>query len=295
MITRNNITEVAYNVQTTVDAKHNIPIDYKVTNTNDSKAMGNMMQRSKAILGNNNFTALYDKGYHTGSEFEKAHCLKIDVLVAIPAVATQAPTPEYNVAHFNYLEKEDCYMCPQGNKLTTLGTWHQARTYKFKRYTTKACLKCPVKELCSKAKYGKAIQRSEYQAYINHNREQIELNKDYYRQRQAIVEHPYGTLKRQWGYSYIMTKKGMNKASADVGLMFIAYNFRRLLNTLGKKALTKYLKVLGYWFKAVLYSISALLLLFNASLILRRIMDRLFQAALNQPKFTSKHKLNCGF
>src|ERR1035437_4186516 len=65
---RNNITEVAYNVQSTVDAKHNIPIDYKVTNQNDSKAMGNMVQRAKSILGTNEFTALYDKGFHTGSE-----------------------------------------------------------------------------------------------------------------------------------------------------------------------------------------------------------------------------------
>jgi len=30
---RNNICEVAYNVQTVVDAKHNLPIDYKVFNT----------------------------------------------------------------------------------------------------------------------------------------------------------------------------------------------------------------------------------------------------------------------
>jgi len=59
MITRNNITEVAYNVQTTVDAKYNLPIDYKVTNTNDSKAMGSMLRRSKAILGSNKFTARY--------------------------------------------------------------------------------------------------------------------------------------------------------------------------------------------------------------------------------------------
>ena len=43
LITRNNITEVAYNVQTTVDAKHYIPIDYKVTNQNDSKARGGML------------------------------------------------------------------------------------------------------------------------------------------------------------------------------------------------------------------------------------------------------------
>jgi transposase len=96
MMIRNRISEVAYNVQTTVDAKHNIPIDYKVTNTNDSKAMGNMLQRAKTILGTNQFTALYDKGYHTGSEFDMAEKLGIEVMVAIPAKSgsSQAPDPD---------------------------------------------------------------------------------------------------------------------------------------------------------------------------------------------------------
>ena len=84
MIVRNNITEVAYNVQTTVDAKNNLLIDYKVTNCNDVKAMGNMLRRAKSILRTNEFTALYDKGYHTGSEFKMAHDLDISALVAIP-------------------------------------------------------------------------------------------------------------------------------------------------------------------------------------------------------------------
>lgn len=52
MITRNNITEVAYNVQTLVDAKHNLPIDYKVTNENDSKAMGTMLRRKSHFKNN---------------------------------------------------------------------------------------------------------------------------------------------------------------------------------------------------------------------------------------------------
>lgn len=34
MVIRNNITEVAYNIQSTTDAKHNIPIDFKVINNN---------------------------------------------------------------------------------------------------------------------------------------------------------------------------------------------------------------------------------------------------------------------
>lgn len=240
MITRNNITEVVYNTQTTVDSDYNIPIDYKVTNANDSKAMGNMLQRAKTILKSNKFTALYDKGYHTGNEFKTADDLGIDVLVAIPSVAANAPDPAYNVEHFTYNKKEDCYICPQGNELTSTGTWHKTKAYRFKRYVTKACVICPVKGQCSKAKYGKGIQRSEYQEYINGNKERIENNKDYYRKRQAIVEHPYGTIKRQWGFNYIITKKFIKRAEADVGLIFTAYNLRRLISILGVEVLKEY-------------------------------------------------------
>jgi hypothetical protein len=49
MIIRNSITEVACNVHTTVDAKNNLTLDYKVTNENDSKAMGPMLRRAKKI------------------------------------------------------------------------------------------------------------------------------------------------------------------------------------------------------------------------------------------------------
>ena len=263
MIVRNNITEVAYNVQTTVDAKNNIPIDYKVTNTNDSKALGGMLRRAKSILQTNGFTALYDKGYHTGSEFKIADELGIDVMVAIPSVASQAPNPAYNVDKFEYNKAGDYYVCPQGHQLSTPGTWHKTRTYNFKRYTTKHCMQCPVKQECSKAKYGKGIQRSEYQELINSNKEGIQNNKNYYRRRQAIVEHPYGTIKRQWGFSYIMTKKGKSRASADVGLMFTAYNLRRIFNILGSDAFVNYLKTTAFNFIGILHQIRLLFVHFK--------------------------------
>ncbi len=295
MITRNNITEVAYNVQTTVDEKNNLPIDYKVTNTNDSKAMGNMLQRAKSILRTNEFTALFDKGYHTGSEFKTACDLGIDVMVAIPKVAANAPNPDYNVEHFIYNHQDDHYVCPQGNTLITTGTWHQAPTYKFKRYTTKACMECPVKEQCSKAKYGKGIQRSEYQELINNNKERIEQHKDYYRRRQAIVEHPYGTIKPQWGFSYILTKKGMKRASADVGLMFTAYNLRRIINILGKDNLKEYLRILVFCFVFVIGHIRAVLSRFGESFFVRNINLVFFEHPVNRLIFTRKLTINDGF
>jgi len=242
LITRNNITEVAYNAQTTVDDKHCLPIDYKVTNTNDSKAMGGMLRRAKTILRSNNFTTLYDKGYHTGSEFKTADELGIDVMVAIPSVAANAPNHKYNVENFAFDKIKDCYTCPQDEILSTNGRWHQAKTYRFKRYTTKACKTCIAKPECSKAICGKAIQRSEFQEYVDRNRTNIDENKQLYRKRQQIVEHPYGTIKRQWGFNYIITKKYIKRAEADFGFIMTAYNLRRIINIVGMERLREYMR-----------------------------------------------------
>ena len=242
LITRNNITEVAYSAQTLVDAKHNLPFDYKVTNTNDAKTMGGMLRRAKTILRSNDFTALYDKGYHTGSEFKTADEMGIDVMVAIPTVAANAPTQNYNVENFVFDPIKDCYTCPQAELLTTNGRWHQAKTYRFKRYTTKACKTCKAKPECSKAHCGKAIQRSEFQEYVDRNKNLINQNKKLYRKRQQIVEHPYGTIKRQWGFNYIITKKYIQRAEADFGFIMTAYNLRRIINIIGARNLGKYMK-----------------------------------------------------
>ena len=124
MIVRNNITEVAYNVQSTVDAKHNIPIDFKVTNKNDSKAMGAMVRRAKTILGHTEFTAIFDKGYHTGTEFDYANKHGVEVIVAFPDVASHAPDISFDVEHFDYNKERDEYTCPAGELLTTNGRWY---------------------------------------------------------------------------------------------------------------------------------------------------------------------------
>jgi len=255
---RNNITEVAYNVQSTVDAKHNIPIDYKVTNENDTKAMGNMVQRAKSILGSNNFTALYDKGYHTGSELKTAQELGIETIVAIPGVpeTSQAPDHDYNYEHFNHDPLTDTYTCPEGEVLKTNGKWYKTHGRRnilisFKQYKTKACKSCPARLKCTRAKSGRVIERSIYAEYYERNRKNKEEKEQLYRRRQAIAEHPFGTIKRQWGFSYVLTKRGINRASSDVGFMFIAYNLRRIISILGKDQMMEYLRILVSLFLTV--------------------------------------------
>jgi len=100
LMLRNNISEVAYNIQTVVDAKNNLPIDYKVTNQNDSRALSGMLRRTKTILNTSHFTALYDKGYHTGIEIKKALEMGVEIMVAIPSTSSNAPDESYNMSHF---------------------------------------------------------------------------------------------------------------------------------------------------------------------------------------------------
>ncbi|MCJ7448365.1 MAG: IS1182 family transposase [Bacteroidales bacterium] len=248
---RNNITEVAYNVQTTVDAKNNIPIDYKVTKQNDSKAMGNMVQRAKSILRTNEFTVLYDKGYHTGSELKTAQDLGVETIVAIPSLpsTSQAPSHEYNSEYFIYDKEADTYTCPQGEFLITNGTWYNEHDKRgnliiFKQYKTRSCKTCQAHSKCTRSKNARVIQRTTFAEYYEINRRNFQEKERLYKRRQAIVEHPYGTLKRQWGFSYILTKKGISRAISDVGFMFIAYNLRRIGNILTRDRLKEYLRIL---------------------------------------------------
>lgn len=252
LITRNNITEVAYNIQTTVDAKHNIPIDFKVTNQNDSKAMGTMVRRAKTILGQSDFTALYDKGYHTGTEFDYADKHDIEVIVAFPSVSSHAPDIAFDVEHFDYNKERDEYTCPANEKLTSNGSWYDKDSgktkNKVKHYKTKACLTCEFFNRCTKNKKGRLIERSQHMDLIDANKKRLQQNMELYRRRQAIVEHPYGVIKRQWDFYYIMTKKTIKHASADVGLIFTCYNLRRIFNLIDKTLLKKFLKELALVF-----------------------------------------------
>ena len=95
---RNNIIEVTYAVQSTVDAEHNIPIDFEVTNQNDSRAMVPIVERASKILEYSNFTALFDKGYHNGAGLQRCQEIGAYTIVTPPnrSTATKPQHPDTN-------------------------------------------------------------------------------------------------------------------------------------------------------------------------------------------------------
>lgn len=75
MCNNNDNVDVSYNVQTTVDAKHKLIADFKISQKpKDLGELDNMALRAKRLFGGNGLEALADKGYYKAKDLKK--CVK---------------------------------------------------------------------------------------------------------------------------------------------------------------------------------------------------------------------------
>jgi len=56
------------------------------------------------------------------------------------------------------------------------------------------------------------------------------------KERKCLSEHPFGTVKWYHGAHYLLCK-GKEKATAELGLSFLAYNMKRAINMVGTRKL----------------------------------------------------------
>jgi hypothetical protein len=243
---RGQITEVAYNVQTTVDSKHNLVIDVKAINNNDKKMACEMGRRARAITGKENFDHLMDKGYHDHQTIAQCQEHGLRTLIAEPTAgrSSDIPTPEFYNSKFQYDSLTDTYTCPAGAIMITNGRDYKTKNrngYSWvKQYKTRACSTCASRHLCTKSpkNRGRIIQRSLYQEAVDLNNQRVIQEKEKYRKRQEMVEHPFGIIKRQWGFDHVLMK-GIDKVEAESNLIFLCYNLKRVTNILGFKEFMK--------------------------------------------------------
>ena len=266
-----NIVEVAYNIQNAVDGKHNLIVHTQATNSNDGKALHTAALQAKQnvqLQKEDSIMLLAGKGYHSGAELQQCQQDNMITHVAYkeqPGVKHIAN--EFLAESFNYNKLTDSYTCPAGAVLTSLGTWHNKKgeanetSYRFKTYRTEACKTCPLKNQCTKLP-KRIIQRSEYQDAADINDNNIKQNPQYYKRRQAIVEHPFGTMKRHWGYTHTLLK-GLQKVNGEMNLIMFCYNFLRTKNILGFEKMMEainnwipdYSKVVGAFKNAIIQMI----------------------------------------
>ena len=246
---KDGITDVCYNIQSSNDSKHSVVVDFDTINQGDQGQLSAMAGKAKDILQAEHLTVLADKGYHVGKELQTAKENNITTVVAYPQPRDRSEQidPAYYTGKFLYNQQSDSYTCPAGCELSTNGkTYIKGRkdrtSYSVKTYTTTACSSCPFKHLCTKSKL-RTIDRSEYQDIIDQNNKRVNENPALYKQRQQIVEHPFGTIKRSWGYTYTLLKS-MKKVNGEMAIIFTMYNLRRAMSIFG---VTELKRRLGEW------------------------------------------------
>ena len=233
------ITQVGYNIQGAVDAKHKLITHFDTGSVNDTNALASVAIETKELLQVDKMDVLADKGYHTGEQIQQCEQNNITTYVSPKEPASNNPDI-FPITQFIYNPENDCYTCPAAQTLTTNGTWlkHSSKghksAYKFQRYNnTAACKTCELHSQCTSSKNnGRNIDRSEFASMMEQNAQRVKQNPDYYKQRQQLAEHPWGTIKRQRGFDHVLTR-GKTKILGEVSLVFIGYNLARCANILG--------------------------------------------------------------
>ncbi|WP_086478612.1 IS1182 family transposase, partial [Arenibacter amylolyticus] len=206
VVMHRNIINVGYNVQAGCDAKHKLFVNNDTGTVNDTHALSPMALDVKELLNVDSMRTLTDKGYTTAKHLDI--CTKNGITpYSSPKEHSSQHNGLYSMVDFKYDKEKDNYTCPDGQILKTNGTVYDKAGHKVKHYKNrKACKVCPVRHLCTTNKNGRFIERSIYQEALEENQKRVEENPEYYRLRQQITEHQFGTLKRQWGFTYTLMK-----------------------------------------------------------------------------------------
>lgn len=231
----NRGTEVAYNVQISVDAKHKLIVDQEVTNAgNDKNQLSLMAIRAKEALEVGTLEVVADRGYYSSKEIR--NCIEGGIRPYI-----QKPNTSKNNRglfareEFRYDDESDCYWCPAGKALL----FKYQTTYRgqvVRDYIGQDCSQCVLKSKCTRCEAGRQIRRRVEEELLEDMDRRVQAESDKVKQRKSIVEHPFGTIKRSMDQGYFLTR-GLVGVRTEASLTMLAYNIQRVVKLKGVQEL----------------------------------------------------------
>ena len=139
---------------------------------------------------------------------------------------------------FRYDARNDTYVCPAGQRLTRRGSPRIREGKRYFRYSsvTAVCRDCSLGDRClTKSQSRRRLARWEHEDVIDRHRRKMSAGAPWMRQRAALFEHPFGTIKRWAGMDRFLMR-GLEKCHGEFSLMTLGYNFKRVMNESGAEA-----------------------------------------------------------
>ena len=228
---------VGYNVQTAVDTKHHLIVAHDVSMAmGDRKQLTRMSLKAREATGIENLEVIADRGYYNMEEIKAT--VDEGIIPYVPKSLTSSNRKRglYDRRDFIYVEADDEYQCPAGNRLPRRTVMREGNKNMI-RYWYSNCNECKLKSKCTTGKerrvtrweHGKVLEKHEHR--MNENPTMMQLRKQ-------TVEHPFGTIKAWMGMSHFKTKT-LKRVSTEMSLHVLAYNLTRMINIMGVKPLIR--------------------------------------------------------
>lgn len=222
---------VGYNVQAAVDAKNHLIVEQEVVQAAcDRNQLAPMAAAAKAELQVEQLKVVADAGYHEADQLEQCEQNGIETFVPDTGKSSGQSRNGKEVfpkEDFGYDAALDQYRCPAGQMLKAGHVSASKGKDRVIYYNRSACRQCPLKEHCTTGLY-RAIYRRTNEAVVDRQAARLAEHPQIMKQRKAIVEHVFGTL-RDWGHDRFLMR-GLKKIRAEFSLSALAYNLRRVLN-----------------------------------------------------------------
>jgi hypothetical protein len=230
---------MAYNSQICVDDKFKFIVATDVTSQGtDKQELYHMAMQTKEVITSPDLVILADKGYYSAVEIKK--CIDDGIKTLVPAIRTGQELinkGKFTKDKFIYNKDQDAYICPNNKLISRTKSINKsyARVMHIYRSSQSDCNACSIRNKCLGEKTKqKQTQRWEHQELLDNYNKKLDRaeTKALFKKRGSIVEHPFGTIKRNLGWDHFLVRS-KKKVQGENALIMFTYNFKRLLNIIG--------------------------------------------------------------
>lgn len=228
-----------YNVQMAVDEKHGLIVNSEATShSQDANQFSAQVKKASEVLNKKPKVVCSDSGYHSVKDISK---VDKNIMVVMPS---QKQVQEENgfflgpfdKDRFMYDVQKDEYICPEGNRLTYIGTAKSGRRVGNRLFRAKAdeCQSCCNFGTCTKSIHGRTVDRLREEE-LKDKLEEIYISAEgqrIYKQRKEKVELTFGHIKRNLKAGQFLLR-GKDKVDAEVSILSTCFNIVRMITIVG--------------------------------------------------------------
>ncbi len=239
-------SHASYNVQSVVDDKHGLIVHAEaVSETSDLNQFAQQIDQANDVLEKPCEVACADAGYADTAELQKIDAKGVKVVVPSQRQALHEEEGPFSKSRFRYDQEQDCYWCPEGHRLSYVGTDKSSGKRHYLITNSTICQGCVHYGQCTEAKKGRKVTRlllEEIKERFEAQYEEASSQKIYAR-RKARAEHPFGHIKRNLKTDGFLTR-GQAGVNAETSLLATCFNLARMITILGVSGLIE--KLMGF-------------------------------------------------